>query len=65
MNKTVSRYSRNISDDRPLYPGLLADLLGNSVADRFTYTLSPTDIPIDLYTSSVYPRLLTDTSGTM
>ena len=46
-----------------LYPGLLTDTPGNSVADRSSYTLSLTDIPVDLYTQSVYSRLLTDTSG--
>ena len=29
----------------------------------FSYTLSLTDILVDQYTPSVYPRLLTDTSG--
>ena len=57
----ADRYSRK--SDRPLYPGLLIDTPWNSVADRSSYTLSLTDIPVDLYTLSVYPRLLTDTSG--
>ena len=39
----------------------MTDTLGNSVADRSSYTLSLTNIPVDLYTASVYPRLLTDT----
>ena len=53
---------RNIPGDRLLYPGLLTDTPGNRVANRSSYTLSLTDIPVDLYTPSVYPRLLTDTS---
>ena len=54
---------RNIPGDKLLYPWLLTDTPGNSAADRSSYTLSLTDIPVDLYTPSVYPRLLTDTSG--
>ena len=54
---------RNIPGDRLFYPGLLTDTPGNSVADRSLYTLSLTDIPVDLYTPGVYSRLLTDTSG--
>ena len=45
-----------------LYPRLLTDTLGNNVADRSSYTLSLTNIPVAL-TPSVYPRLLTDTVG--
>ena len=58
-------YSRNIPGERPLYPRLLTDTLGNSVPDMSSYILSLTDIPVDLYTLSVYPRLqtVTRTSG--
>ena len=52
----------NIPGDRPLYPGILTDTPGKSVADRSLYTLSLTDIPVALYTPSIYPRLLTNTS---
>ena len=61
MYFVADSYSRNIPGDRPLYRRLLADTLGNSVPDRSSYTLSLTDIPVDLYTLSVYPRLLTVT----
>ena len=54
---------RNIPGDRVIYPGLLSDTPGNSIADRSSYTLSLTNILVDLYTSSVYPRLLIDISG--
>ena len=52
-----------LQGDRSLYPGLLTDILGNSVADRSSYTLALTDIPVALYTRSVNPRILTDTMG--
>ena len=56
---------RNIPGDKLLYPRLLTDTPGNSVADGSSYTLSLTDIPVYLYTPRIYPNLLTDTSGTM
>ena len=49
--------------DRGLYPGLLTDIQGNSVAYRSLYTLLVSDTLLDLYTPSVYPKLLTDTTG--
>ena len=43
----------NIPGYRLFYPGLLTDTPGNGVADRSSYTLSLTDIPVYLYTPSV------------
>ena len=47
---------------RLLYPKLQTDTLGYSVAGKYLYTLSPTDIPVyTLGDRPLYPRLLTDT----
>ena len=47
---------------RLLYPKLHTDILAYSVADRSSYTLSSTDIPVyTLGDRPLYPGLLTDT----
>ena len=47
------------SSDKPLYPGLLTDIPGNSAA---SYTLSLTDIPVyNPDDRPLFPALVTDT----
>ena len=53
------RILRNVPGDRLLYPGLLTDTPGNSVADTSLSTLSPIDIPVyTLGDRPLYPVLM-------